>query len=57
MRCFPDGLSEPLKDHLAPLHILADLETVINLVSKIDKRLIEHQRLGSQQDHFRFALA
>ena len=37
-----------LKDHMAPL----DLEAVINLASKMDKRLSECHKSRFQQDHF-----
>ena len=47
-------MSETLKDHLASLDQPADLEALIDVASKIDKRLIERQEI--QQDHFQFAL-
>lgn len=36
------GLSETMKDHLAPLDLLVDLEELINMASKIDKTLFEN---------------
>lgn len=38
------GLSDPLKDQLAPLDLPEDLDSVIALAIKIDKRLLERER-------------
>lgn len=37
IEAFLNGLSETLKDHMAPINLPADLEGVINFASKADK--------------------
>ena len=41
---FLNGLSEVLKDHLAPLELPTELDALIALASRIDKRLFERER-------------
>lgn len=48
---FIDGLSDPLKDQLAPLELPADLESLIALAIKINKRLFERERHRCRSAH------
>ena len=41
MDAFLSGLSEALKDQLAPMDLPADLDSLIELTTKIDKRLVD----------------
>lgn len=45
VNAFYSGLSDLVKDRLISVDLLAELDTCVALVSKIDKRLSEH-------DHF-----
>ncbi len=42
---FFNGLSERLKDHLTPLDLPSELEALIALASRIDKRLLQRERM------------
>ncbi|KAK7913158.1 hypothetical protein WMY93_013369 [Mugilogobius chulae] len=46
---FFNGLSETIKDHLTPLDLPTELDALIALASKIDKRLNERERSRSRQ--------
>lgn len=41
---FLNGLSEPIKDHLAPLELPQDLEAIIAMSIRVDNRLRERER-------------
>ena len=49
---FLHGLLVTPKNHMAPLDLPLDLQDLMNLAFKIDKRLEERQRTGLQQDHW-----
>ena len=41
---FMNGLTEPIKDHLAPLELPQDLEAIIAMAIRVDNRLRERER-------------
>ena len=49
---FLHGLSAPLKDQLAPLDLPADLDSVIAMAIRIDKRLTEREKERSRLSPF-----
>lgn len=44
---FFNGLSEHVKDLLTPLDLPSELDALVSLASKIDKRLLERDRIRS----------
>ena len=45
-RCVLNGLSDPIKDCLAPLELPQDLETLISMATRVYNRLREREREG-----------
>lgn len=50
---FYNGLTDSLKDHLTPLDLPTELDALVLLTSRVDKRLIEQQRTRLQKQQHR----